>query len=84
MNGAVHAINPQRGMVAIEAGGHGFTIIELMSGESIELGDQIEWSSGYGMGGQTYRNLTKGCSFRVYVQNHGVHKSQLRQQLLIQ
>lgn len=82
MNGIVHSMNPQRGMVAIETARHGFTIIELLFDTHIEIGDSMEWSPDTGCGSQTYINNTKGSRMRVFAQNHGVTPAQLRQQLL--
>jgi hypothetical protein len=83
MRGQVFAMNPRRGMVAIETEGHGFTIIELLSDDDIEIGDEMSWSDDTGLGSETYRNITKGTRMDVYVQNHWVSKNQLRQQLLM-
>ena len=83
MRGRVYAINPQRGMVAIETENYGFTIIELLSDEDIELGDEMNWANDTGMGSETYHNRTKNQKMDVFVQNHWVSKNQLRQQLLV-
>jgi hypothetical protein len=82
MRGHVFAMNPQRGMVAIETEG-GFTIIELLSDDDIAIGDEMAWSDDTGLGSETYRNITKGTRMDVYVQNHWVPKNQLRHQLLM-
>lgn len=76
-SGTVAAINPARGMVAIATEDDGFTIIELLSDFDIELGDQIAWLNGYGLGSEIYENLTKGSREAVYVQNHGVNQALL-------
>jgi hypothetical protein len=81
-SGTVAAINPTRGMVAIATEDDGFTIIELLSEWEIEVGDSIVWTNGYGLGSEVYRNVTKQSSERVYVQNHAVSQSCVRQQLL--
>lgn len=81
--GVVSHINRSRGMVAIwveDQGGH--TIIEMLSGHPIEVGDHIVWGDGYDMGSCCYRNATKGWTADVYVQNHDVTAGSLRQQLL--
>lgn len=82
MKGTVHSMNPRRGMVAIATEGHGFTIIELLSDENLEIGDVLEWSPDTGLGEQRYRNLTKNTTFAVFAQNHWVALHRLRQQLL--
>lgn len=83
MQGIVAAMNLRRGMVAIETNGYGYTIIELLSGEDIQVGDQMAWANDTGMGSETYHNITKGTQMDVFVQNHWVPKRQLKQQLLI-
>jgi hypothetical protein len=80
-SGVVAAINRSRGMVAIETQDDGYTIIELLSEFDIELGDEIVWNGGHALGSETYRNATKGVSENVYVQNHGVSRTNLRRQL---
>ena len=82
MRGIVSAINPRRGMVALQTG-HGFTIIELLGNDEIEIGDELCWSDDTGLGSENYRNITKGTRFEVFVQNHWVSERQLRQQLLL-
>jgi len=83
MTGIVRYINAQRGMVAIETDGHGYTIIELLDGDEIEVGDKMWWADDTACGGEDYKNITKGTVMSVYVQNHWVAPEQLRQQLLI-
>ena len=82
MQGTVFAINLQRGMVAIDTD-YGFTIIELMSDDNIEIGDEMAWTDDTALGSETYTNRSKGERMEVYVQNHHVPKQQLRQQLLM-
>jgi hypothetical protein len=81
MNGVVHTINRKRGMVAIQTDGYGFTIIELLSDDEIDVGDRMHWENDTGLGDEKYRNVTKGTFMDVYVQNHWVTPAQLRQQL---
>lgn len=70
-------------MVAVATEDDGYTIIELLSHFELEVGDKLSWKNGYGLGSEVYRNLSKGTQEEVYVQNHGVHQSLLRQQLLL-
>lgn len=81
-NGKVVAMNPSRGMVAIETDDDGYTIIELLSDFELEIGDEMTWENGYGLGSQIYENITKSSRERVYVQNHAVTNANLRRQLL--
>ncbi|MCH8179777.1 MAG: hypothetical protein IIA02_08370 [Proteobacteria bacterium] len=81
--GTVRAINTQRGMVAIKADDGGYTIIELLGHFEVQLGDRMAWENDYGLGGETYINLTSGESSGVFVQNHDVPEVQLRRQLLL-
>lgn len=81
--GKVVAINPRRGMVAIATEDSGFTIIELTSGWNLEVGDVITWANGYGLGFETYENLTQQNREEVFVQNHDVNMTNLRAQLLL-
>lgn len=84
-SGSIAALNPRRGMVAIRTDDDGsYTIIELLSHFELSLGDKMVWKNDYGLGSETYRNLTTGESEEVYVQNHSVTTGNLRQQLLVQ
>jgi hypothetical protein len=80
--GIVAAMNPSRGMVAIATEDDGYTIIELLSDFELEVGDEMTWEHGHGLGSETYENVTKGIREEVYVQNHGVTVANLKQQLL--
>ena len=82
--GVVKGMNLNRGMVAIwveEQGG--YTIVEMLSSDAVEIGDVFDWLDGYSMGSCKYRNLTKGWVADVFVQNHDVPPAMLRQQLLV-
>lgn len=81
--GVVHAINRQRGMVALDTD-DGYTIIELLSDDNIDIGDVMWWKNDTGLGGETYHNLTKGVQMNIYAQNHWVHETLLRKQLLLE
>ena len=81
--GKVTAMNSNRGMVAILTEDGGYTIIELTSGWDLEIGDAISWANGYGLGFETYENLTQQSREEVFVQNHDVNASNLRAQLLL-
>lgn len=81
-SGTLKAINRNRGMAAILTEDDAYTIIELLSDDDFEVGDEMDWEDDYGMGSSRYRNVTKGIACEVYVQSHGVHHTQLRQQLL--
>jgi hypothetical protein len=82
-SGVVKHINRQRGIVAILTPNAAYTIIELLSDQDINIGDQMQWRNETGMGSETYTNVTQSKSMDVYVQNHWVPEQQLRQQLLI-
>jgi hypothetical protein len=68
-------------MVAVETEDDGYTIIELLCDFDLEVGDVLTWKNGYGLGSELYYNITKGTQEEVYVQNHGVSKTNLRVQL---
>ena len=81
--GVVAATNPRRGMVAIATEDGGFTIIELTSEWELDVGDEITWANGYGLGHEVYENLTQQTKEEVFVQNHDVSRSNLQAQLLL-
>jgi len=83
IRGTVHAANPRRGMIAIDTGAMGFTIIEVTDIAAFDVGDTVEWANNTGLGSQMYRNVSKGKDVQVYAQNHWVRPEHLRQQLLM-
>jgi hypothetical protein len=83
MKGVVHSINRNRGMVAIKTDDHGFTIIELLADERIDVGDCMEWINDTGCGHQKYTNHTKCAAMEVHVQNHWVNTEHVKEQLLL-
>jgi hypothetical protein len=80
MNGAVAVINQSRGMVAVRTE-QGFSIFEIRSVDSFEVGDEVSWDDDTARGGEVIFNHTQGFSVEVYFQNHHVGESQVRQQL---
>ena len=82
MRGIVHHINQQRGMVAVLTE-HGYSIFEVVGGDNVEVGDSVSWQDDTALGSEVLSNHTQGERYEVYFQNHHVHQSQLRQQLLI-
>lgn len=81
MKGQVVEINARRGMVAVLTDEGDYAILELL-GDEVEVGDQLEWQTDHPLGSETVLNRSKAEAISVYFQNHGVGKSQLRQQLL--
>lgn len=83
MKGVIQYINQQRGMVAVLTE-DGYSIFEIIGGYEVEVGDSVSWRDDTALGGEMLTNHTQGERYEVYFQNHHVHQSQLRQQLLIQ
>jgi hypothetical protein len=81
MQGYVHTINRRRGLAAIATDGDGYTIIEVLGGDSISIGDQLEWDDEKSVGSAIYLNLTKAVQIRVNVHGHGIVESRVRQHL---
>jgi hypothetical protein len=81
MTGYLHTINRRRGLAAIATEGSGFTILELVGGDPISIGDQLQWPNDTALGRTVYRNLTTGTDLQVNVLRHGVPESKVRQQL---
>jgi hypothetical protein len=82
MHGTIFEINKNRGMVGVLTENGDFSIFELLSGDTVEKGDEVLWENDTGLGDEVITKLTQGESFEVYFQNHYVSKSQLSQQLL--
>jgi hypothetical protein len=70
MEGTVHSINADLGLVAIDTAG-GFTILE-QTGPDFEIDDFVSWTSERSLGAGDVRNVSRGRTSRVYFQNHGV------------
>lgn len=82
MKGVIAHINENRGMVAVATEAGGFSIFELMGGDSVAINDVVRWGGDTPLGSATLVNETQGERFEVYFQNHHVGQHQLRQQLL--
>ena len=80
MIGTVSAINPNRAMIAVFTE-EGYSIIEMLSDDPPNLGDQLCWNGSVPLGSEIVDNITNGKSYRVFFQNHHVAKSQVRGQL---
>jgi len=83
MTGTVVAINPVRGMVAVDTE-EGYSIMEMLGDDPPEIGDQIRWEGDTPLGGEVVENLTQGIRYHAFFQNHHVIKAQLRDQLLLE
>lgn len=81
MKGQVVEINARRGMVAVLTDAGDYSILELL-GDEVEVSDQLEWQTDHPLGSESVLNRSKAKAISVFFQNHGVGKSQLRQQLL--
>lgn len=64
-SGTIAAMNPSRSMVAIATEDDGYTIIELLSEFELEVGDEMTWENGHGLGSEIYKNVTKGTRKEV-------------------
>ena len=78
--GTITIIDPDQSAAAILTADFGYTIIELDPDWIVEVGDQIEWENGEGLGFETYENVSKGSQGDVFVQNHEVTETALRLQ----
>jgi len=82
VKGTIHAINQNRGMVAVRTEEGSFSVFELLGGDPVSIGDSVSWKDDTGLGDELLTNHSEGARFEVYFQNHHIHPSQLRQQLL--
>ena len=83
MKAIVKVVNPKRGMYAAEIDGSGeFVVFELLDSCEPEIGDVVSHPDFYSMGGETYKNLTQGCTFDVAVENV-CGSNQVRQQCFL-
>jgi hypothetical protein len=82
MEGVVKYINPTRGMVAVLIEDGQYSVFELLGGDPVEQGDVVSWLDDTALGSELITNHTQKQRYEVYFQNHYVHPSHLRQQLL--
>ena len=71
MKGTVIAVNQQKGFIAVQLDG-GITVIELLGGYEVSVGDII-CGNLEDHGGETLRNVTENEDMDAYIQ--GVHCS---------
>lgn len=79
----VKYVDYNRGVVAVLADEGQYSIFELMGGDCVELEDVVSWENGTALGGEKLVNHTQRECYDVYLQNHYVPFSQLRQQLVM-
>lgn len=82
MKGTIYKINARNGFVAVKTEG-GFTIIELLGSDPIDLEDEVSWQV-HGdppLGGAQLINHTQREAYTVYFQNHHVSERGLSAQL---
>ena len=70
MEGTVHLINPDFGLVALDTRTR-FTVIE-QTGSDFEIGDYVSWTSDRQIGLGEVRNVSRARTIRAYFQLHGV------------
>ena len=70
MNGQITFINQRRGMAAVLTSNGGFTVIELLGGYDVQIGDVVSGDL-ESHGGETIYNNTQMESMDVYIQ--GIH-----------
>jgi hypothetical protein len=81
MDGTVHSINPDLGLVAIDTM-LGFSILEQTTPD-FEVGDFVSWTPDCPSGSCDVRNVSRGRNARVYFQNHCVPGTFLKVNLQI-
>lgn len=82
MQGQVKQINHERGMVAVLTS-DGYSIFELLGGDSIEIDDIVSWRNITPLGAALLTNHTQNEKYDVYFQNHHVSSEHVRSQLRI-
>lgn len=83
MKGTVYAINTHNRLVAIDTD-YGFTVIELLDDDTVEVGDEMNWDDSANLGLEIFENDSDGCKIEVFVQNHYVPRHELRHELMIE
>ena len=81
MKGIVAETNPGRGMVAVKTE-DAYSIFEVLGDDVPEVGTEVVWASVNPLGDEEILLGPERRSMSVYFQNHHVHQSQLRSQLL--
>lgn len=83
MTGTVAAVNPVRGMVAVETD-QGYSIFEMLGDDPPPIGDRVRWDGATPLGREVVENLTQRRSYDVFFENHHVSKGNVRGQLRLQ
>jgi hypothetical protein len=79
----VAEINRDQRMVAIATDDDGYTIIEIVAGWVVGIGDIMTWEDGFHIGPAIYENVTRATREGVFVKDHSVSESDLEQQLRV-
>ncbi len=80
MKGIVRALNPSMGRVGCQTS-DGFSMFDMMGDDPPDLGDEIEWSDLTPLGGERVRNVTQGCTYDVFFEDHHMSWATLKQQM---
>jgi sensor domain CHASE-containing protein len=78
--GTIASIDPEQSAAAIFTDGRGYTVIEVDPQWPVAVGDIVEWDEDDALGFQEYRNISRGVSGDVFVQNHDLDEANLRLQ----
>lgn len=70
MNGTVVLVNPRNGFVVVEVEAGDYTVVEMLGGYAIEVGDVVSGNL-HSNGGEDLRNQTQQETMSVYIQ--GIH-----------
>jgi len=84
MKATIAVTNSQRGMFAAKAENGEFVIFELLDSDAPEIGDAVSHPDFRSMGQEDYKNLTRGGTISVFVQNIVETLEQARRQCLLQ
>lgn len=83
MTGRVVELNAVRGMIGVQTEGGDYSVIEIFRADQVEVGDTVEWTGDTPLGRKWIVNVSKGVRWSAFFQNHGVHREDLRQELLL-
>jgi hypothetical protein len=84
MVGTITNINSDRGMVAVQTEGAGYSIFELPSGADIVIGDSVQWVNYTGLGSEIITNRRIGKGVEALFQNHWAWEAKVRRQLRLE
>jgi hypothetical protein len=80
IRGKIALISSDRGFVGVQTENGDYSVIELLGGYDVELGDEVTGDF-HSYAGESIKNITQSETMDVSVEAHGLNREQARSML---